>query len=156
MLEHINFAREMQVPYPIKVENGDIVRLSSSTPEVYDKAPYGKIYLDGNIEVEEDSKSIKERKNLASNGYLDITIIINSNSVSLERLLINFKGLPIEDTESFVYSLDEDIRRSLKIFSFKNKKQEENIKENIKILSRKFVKEKTGKKPITNINLIRI
>ena len=156
MLEHINFAKEMQVPYPIKVENGDIVRLSSSTPEVFDKAPYGKIFLDGNVEVEEESKSIKERKNLASNGYLDVTIIINSNSDSLENLLISFKGLPIEDSESFIYSLDEEIGKSLKTFSLKNKKQEENIRESLKTLSRKFVKEKTGKKPITNINLIRI
>jgi len=71
-------------------------------------------------------------------------------------LLISFKGLPIEDSESFIYSLDEEIGKSLKTFSLKNKKQEENIRESLKTLSRKFVKEKTGKKPITNINLIRI
>ena len=35
MLEHINFAKEMQVPHPIKVENGDIVRLyPGNKPEV--------------------------------------------------------------------------------------------------------------------------
>jgi len=27
MLEHISFAKEMQVPYPVKVENGDIIRI---------------------------------------------------------------------------------------------------------------------------------
>ena len=27
MIEHINFAKEMQVPYPVQVENGDIVKL---------------------------------------------------------------------------------------------------------------------------------
>ena len=27
MIEHINFAKEMQVPYPVKVENGDVVQL---------------------------------------------------------------------------------------------------------------------------------
>ena len=52
MLEHINFAKEMQVPYPIKVENGDIVRLyPGKKPEVYDKAPSGRIYVDGSISV---------------------------------------------------------------------------------------------------------
>ena len=62
MLEHINFAKEMNVKYPLKVENGDIVRLSPGSPEVYDKAPYGKVFLDGHIPVEEDSQFIKERK----------------------------------------------------------------------------------------------
>ena len=28
MIEHINFAKEMQVPYPVQVENGDIVKLA--------------------------------------------------------------------------------------------------------------------------------
>ena len=45
-------------------------------PEVYDKAPSGRLYLDGNVSVEEDSQSIKDRKNLSSNGYLEITILI--------------------------------------------------------------------------------
>ena len=29
MIEHISFAKEMQVPYPVQVENGDIVQLYS-------------------------------------------------------------------------------------------------------------------------------
>ena len=73
MIEHISFAKEMQVPYPVQVENGDIVKLSSRRPpEVYDKAPSGRLYLDGNISVEEDSQSIKDRKNLSANGYLEV------------------------------------------------------------------------------------
>ena len=56
MIEHINFAKEMQVPYPVQVENGDIVKIfPGKKPEVYDKAPSGRLYVDGNISVEEDS-----------------------------------------------------------------------------------------------------
>ena len=37
MIEHINFAKEMQVPFPVQVENGDIVKLfPGNAPEVYD------------------------------------------------------------------------------------------------------------------------
>ena len=32
--------------------------------------------LDGNISVEEDSQSIKDRKNLSANGYMEVTILI--------------------------------------------------------------------------------
>ena len=70
MIEHINFAKEMQVPNPVQVENGDIVKLfPGDKPKVYDKAPSGKLYLDGNVSVEENSQSIKDRKNL---GTMDI------------------------------------------------------------------------------------
>ena len=77
MIEHIEFAKEMQVKYPVQVENGDIVKLyPGEKPEVYDKAPSGRVYLDGNVPVEEDSRSIKERRNISSNGFLEATIMI--------------------------------------------------------------------------------
>ena len=48
MIEHINFAKEMQVPHPVQVENGDIVKLyPGEAPEVYDKAPSGRRGDDG-------------------------------------------------------------------------------------------------------------
>ena len=156
MLEHINFAKEMNVKYPLKVENGDIVRLSPGSPEVYDKAPYGKVFLDGHIPVEEDSQFIKERKNLSSNGFLSITIIITSKGKIYNNVFINFLGLPIYEVEQFKNELQELIESTTRTFSLNNKKQEENYKEAIKIICRKFSKEKTGKKPITNISLVRI
>ena len=157
MLEHIDFAKKMKIPYPIKVENGDIVRFSKdTTPEVFDKAPYGKIYLDGNIGVEEEAKSIKERKNLSANGFLNVVIIINSSQNTHEPAIINQKGLPIKDLEQFNFTMQDQINKSLKTFSLNNIKQEENIVETLKILCRRHTKEITGKKPLTNINLVRI
>ena len=156
MLEHINFAKEMQVPYPIKVENGDIVKLSGPAPEVFDKAPYGKIYLDGHIGVEEDAQSIKERKSISSNGYLNVVIVIKNNGDIYGEPIITVKGLPIQENNEFKYSIQHEIMQSLKTFSLNNLNQEENIRETIKILCRKYAKEKTGKKPLTNINFVRI
>ena len=95
MIEHINFAKEMQVPFPVQVENGDIVKLAPGEfPEVYDKAPSGRLFLDGSISVEENSQSIKDRKNLGSNGYLEITILITPKGNIHNNPIINFRGLP--------------------------------------------------------------
>ena len=157
MLEHINFAKEMQVPYPIKVENGDIVRLyPGDKPEVYDKAPNGRLYLDGSISVEEDSQSIKERKNISVNGFIEVTILITPKGNMHNRPVLTFKGLPIIEKEEFQYGLEEEIEKTIKTFSLNNKKHEINLIDALKITCRKFTKKKTGKKPLTNINLVRI
>ena len=80
MIEHINFAKEMQVPHPVQVENGDIVKIfPGNNPKVIDKAPSGRMYLDGSIGVTSDSQSIKERKNISLNGYLEVTLIVSNN-----------------------------------------------------------------------------
>ena len=157
MAEHIEFAKEMQVPFPVKVENGDIVRLfPGEKPEVYDKAPSGRLYVDGSISVDEDSSSIKERKNLSSNGFLEVTILITPKGNIYERPIISFKGLPIFEKEDFIIEVQEIIEKTSKSFSLNNKKQLTNLIDTIKIACRKYTKEKTGKKPLTNINLVRI
>ena len=157
MLEHINFAKEMQVPYPIKVENGDIVRLyPGDKPEVYDKAPNGRLYVDGSISVEEDSQSIKERKNISVNGFIEVTILITPKGNMHNRPILTFKGLPIFEKEEFQYGLEEQIEKTIKTFSLNNKNHEINLIDALKITCRKFTKKKTGKKPLTNINLVRI
>jgi len=157
MLEHINFAKEMQVPYPIKVENGDIVRLfPGKKPEVYDKAPNGRIYVDGSISVEEDSQSIKERKNVSTNGFIEATILITPKGNIHNRPLLTFRGLPIYEKEEFQNGLEDEIEKTIKTFSLNNKKQETNLIDALKSTCRKFTKQKTGKRPLANINLVRI
>jgi len=158
MAEHINFAKEMQVPFPVQIENGDIVQIyPGKEPHVVDKAPSGRLYVDGNVSVSEDSQSIKERKNLANNGYLEITLIINSKGRLLKKPIFSFRGLPIEtELDDFLFNLEAEVAKTSKSFSLNNKKQENNLIEAIKTSCRKIVKEKTGKKPFTNINLVRV
>lgn len=157
MIEHINFAKEMQVPYPIRVENGDIVRLyPGKKPEVYDKAPSGRIYVDGSISVEEDSQSIKERKNVSTNGFIEATILITPKGNIHNRPLLTFRGLPIYEKEEFQNGLEDEIEKIVKTFSINNKNQETNLIDALKSTCRKFTKQKTGKRPLANVNLVRI
>ena len=158
MMEHINFAKEMQVPYPVQIENGDIVQIyPGEEPRIVDKAPVGRMYVDGNISISEDSQSLKERKNLANNGYLEVTIIINDKGKVIKKPIFSFKGLPIENqNDDFIFDLEDEIKKTSRTFSLNNTKQENILKEELKKNCRKLIKEKTGKKPYTNINLVRV
>ena len=157
MIEHINFAKEMQVLYPVRVENGDIVKLyPGDKPEVFDKAPSGRLYLDGNISVEEDAQSIKQRKNISINGFMEITILVTPKGNIHNKPILTFRGLPIYQTDEFIYGLEEEIDKTTKTFSLNSKKQESNLIDALKSICKKYSKEKTGKKPITNVNLVRI
>ncbi len=157
MAEHINFAKEMQVPYPLQVENGDVVRIpKNGKPEIIDKAPTGRMYLDGIVSIGEDSKVIKERKNLSFNGLLEITIIVNEKG-NIKKPFISLTGLPVseESKMDFQMDLEHEIHKICKTFSLNNVKQEKNLEEKIKSNCRKIIKERTGKRPFTNINLVR-
>ena len=157
MAEHVTFAKEMQVPKTLLIENGDIIKiLPGNKPEIIDKAPSGKVYLDGNINVETDSKSIKDRKNLSANGYLEITLIISNNG-SVKKPVISYKGIPEKnEDDTFIFDIEDEIMTICRTFSIDNKKQQHNLIETLKQNCRRIVREKTGKKPFTNINIARI
>ncbi len=157
MKEQINFAKEMKIPNPVQVENGDIVKFSKSDkPTIYDKAPSGRLCVDGVVPIDEDSPFIKERKNLAGNGFVDLTIIITSKGTIYQKPIINARGLPVFEKEDFIIGLEQEIFNLSKTFSLKSIKQNENLIDGLKKICRKYTKEKTGKKPITNINVVRI
>ena len=157
MIEHVKFAKEMQIPYTVKVENGDIVKLSNiNKPEVFDKAPSGRLFVDGNVAVEEDSRSIKERKNISANGILDVTILVTPKGNIHNKPILNYSGLPINSDEEYQYELENIIEKTARTFMLNNQNQKDNIIDAIKISCRKITKEITGKKPVTNIKLIRI
>ena len=157
MKEHVAFAKEMQVPKTLLIENGDIIKmLPGDKPEIIDKAPTGRLYLDGYLGVEADSKSIKDRKNLSINGYLEITLILSNNG-KIKKPIISCKGIPeSEDVENFIFDMEDEIFSICKTFSLESKNQEKNLIETIKQNCRRIVKDKTGKKPFTNINIARI
>ena len=157
MAEHVLFAKEMQVPNTLLIENGDIIKiLPGEKPEIIDKAPSGKVYLDGHVNVETDAQSIKDRKNLSINGYLEITLLVSNNG-KIKKPIISYKGIPEkENVDHFIFDMEDEIFNICRTFSLDNKNQQKNLIETIKQNCRRIVKEKTGKKPYTNINIARI
>jgi len=147
----------MQVPKTLLIENGDIIKLlPGEAPKVVDKAPSGRVYLDGSVNVETDSQSIKDRKNLSVNGYLEITLLVSNNG-KIKKPIISFRGIPEnQNNDPFVFDMEDEIFNICRTFSLDNKNQQRNLIETIKSNCRRIVREKTGKRPFTNINIVRI
>jgi ribonuclease J len=158
MAEHINFAKEMGVKFPIKVSNGEIIRLSPGEPKVVDKVSWGRVYLDGKVLIDNDSPILKERRNMAANGYMEITVLISKNGQIKNNPVITIKGVPLidEDASEIEYDLEDIVMDTCKTFNLNNSKQEKNLIDTLKGNCRKLINDKSGKKPLVNINLVRL
>jgi len=158
MAEHINFAKEMGVKFPIKVSNGEIIRLSPGEPKVIDKVTWGRVYLDGKVLIDNDSPVLKERRNMAANGYMEITVLISKNGQVKNNPVITLKGIPLieEDASEIEYDLEDVVMNTCKTFNLNNSKQEKNLIDTLKGNCRKLINDKSGKKPLVNINLVRL
>jgi ribonuclease J len=106
------------------------------------------------IPVHGEHRHMKEQINFANEMKIPCPVQVENGDIV--KIYPGNKGLPIFEKEEFFDGLEEEILKLTKTFSLKNSKQYENLIEGLKKTCRKYAKEKTGKKPITNINVIRI
>ena len=62
-----------------------------------------------------------------------------------KRPIITYRGLPVSDTDEFIYAIEDEIENTTKKFSLGSKKQEHNLIDSLKIISQNF-KRKNRKK----------
>ena len=75
----------------------------------------------------------------------------------IKKPILSFRGLPIESqNDDFIFDLEDEVNKISRTFSLNNTKQENIFIEELKKNCRKLIREKTGKKPYTNINLVRV
>ncbi len=99
---------------------------------------------------------------LKTENYNPELILDNRNIISIEvsrqikaRVIERF-AMVKRISRIIFYGEEDEIDNITKTFSLNSKKQESNLIDTLKIACRKFSKENTGKKPFTNINLVRI
>ena len=91
-----------------------------------------------------------------------INYLVHWMKINPEKLQINPEKTNISQPTSTLETglatmdLEDEISKVCKTFSINNSKQEYNLINTLKSNCRKAFKEKTGKKPYTNVNLVRI
>src|SRR5580692_8008526 len=68
LAEHAELARRAGVPHVLVCCNGDLVRLAPNGPEIIDEVPSGRLYKDGSILVNAESRTVAARRRLSFAG----------------------------------------------------------------------------------------
>ena len=97
------------------------------------------------MSVDPDAQSIKDRKNLSANGYLEVTLMITSKGNIHSNPVLSFRGLPIDDKEEFVYGLEDEIEKTSRTFKIGSRQQEHNLIDALKLLAESSQKKKLEK-----------
>jgi ribonuclease J len=77
LLEHVAFARDLQVPEAVAPRNGDMVRLAPGRAAIIDEAPSGRLFVDGGVLTPENSEPLRERRHAAHNGVLMVSAVLD-------------------------------------------------------------------------------
>ncbi len=77
LIAHANLAAECQVPQPLIIENGDMVRLGSGAAAIVDEVPVGRLASDGKSLLPVDGSALKDRRRAGFNGNVVATLVLD-------------------------------------------------------------------------------
>jgi ribonuclease J len=155
MVEHAALARTCQVPETVVAPNGTLVRLAPGPAEIIDHVPVGRLARDGDILVPVEGDSLRERRKLLWNGAATATLVIDRQGRAVAAPRLSLRGL--EDPDG---SLEEAIGAALKEMladlSAAERRDNDRIEEAARLTVRRVVRAHLGKKPLTDVHIVRI
>jgi ribonuclease J len=155
MRAHAALAKKAGVEQAIVPTNGALIRLAPGKAELVTHVEAGRLVVDGDSIVPHDGLTMIERRRLMVSGYLGATLVIAKNGRLMVDPHITLHGLPVEnDRDDFIDSASEAAAQA---YDASNKKHDDaHLIDRVRVAVRRVAKEYTGKKPVTDVSIIRV
>jgi ribonuclease J len=153
MAEQERFARSKGVPKGIVQQNGTVVRLAPNGPVAIGTERTGRLILDGDVILPADGATMNERRKIAANGLIAVTVALDAKGKLRGDPAIAIQGIPVEeDRADFLVEARDAAARA----ATEGARDEARLREAIRLAVRRSASQWTGKKPIVDVSLIRI
>lgn len=151
--EHARLAEELQVPHVIIPRNGTLIRLAPGRAEIVDHVEHGRLVLDGNRLVGEDSASIVERRRASYNGYINVTLVVAGKKLAVPPG-IALLGIP--DAPELQFELGEVAESAAEKILKKKRWDEADLAETVRRAVRRACRDLIDKKPVTEVQIAQL
>jgi ribonuclease J len=152
LYEHRNFGLQCGIPHAVIPNNGTLIRLAPGRAEIVDaNIPVGRLTKDGDRLISVDSMILKERQRLSVNGSLFMTLILGKKG--LKDAHFSIQGI-VESGEE-TQKLESELRGIISDILKQDHASEKSIKEKIFQAVRNRTNTLYGKKPVTEIHIVK-
>ena len=151
MHEQARFALETGVPDTLVQENGDLVRLAPGAAKIVERVRAGRLILDGDVILPADGETMSERRKLALNGHITVAAIYSGKR--FVDSAISYRGVPVEDERA---AFIDEMREAAEQAATGPARDEEKLREAIRLGVRRIATDWTSKKPVVDVMLVEI
>ena len=155
MVEHAALARACQVPETIVAPNGTLVRLAPGPAEIIDHVPAGRLARDGDGLVPLDGNSLRERRKLLWNGSAAATLVIDGKGRAVAPPKVSLRGIEDEDG-ALALAIVAGLNEMMADLNPSERRDDGRIEEAARQAVRRVVRAHLGKKPLTDVHIVRI
>jgi ribonuclease J len=155
---HVALAESCQVRPSVLVENGSILRLAPGQPEVIGQVTSGRLGLDGTQLTAMGGPALKMRQRMAHSGTAVATIILDRAGRLQGEPLLTLHGLAAEpqDEEAAKVEAAAAARQALAALPAAKRGDDPAVREVVRIAVRRSLNARYGKKPLTDVHLVRL
>ncbi|MBT6136745.1 MAG: ribonuclease J [Rhodospirillaceae bacterium] len=157
LMEHAKLARRCQVPETVVPGNGSMIRLAPGKPEIIGWIDTAMLALDGDRLRPVGGDVIRERRKMLHNGTAAVTVVLNGKGQMVAAPQISFAGIcdALEAPEVSDEASDL-VTETIEAMSNRNRGDDDRIEEAAGIAVRRMVRARYGKRPITNVHVVRV
>ena len=158
MMEHAKLAQDLLTPHTLLAPNGSMVWLAPGKAHIAGEVYTGRLYLDGDVLTPVDDGQVDERRRLSSAGHLGVMIVLDEDGVLCAPPRVTAFGLPTADgrLEDLREDVAQEVKEAVDRLRGKQARDDVAVQEAALRAARRAVKEATGKKPVTQVEIVRI
>jgi ribonuclease J len=158
MVEHAKLAESCQVQQTVLAPNGSMVRLAPGNAEVVDRVPTGRLGIDGQAIIPLSGETIRERRQMQFNGVVVVSVALDSKGGLATEPEATILGLAeseedFEELYDMIVGAAEDAVTDL---SAKKRGDDAEVHEAVRRAARRVAKAATGKRPPTEVHVMRV
>ncbi len=141
------------LPSPVEVltaENGDVLRFDADGGRIADKAPVGRVLIDGTRVGEVGDEVLRDRRHIATDGLIVPVVAINAQTGVIEGVpeLVARGFVSDDSTADLLTEGARVLANTIDACSVEERTDPGLMKERIRIELRKFLKKRTGRRPM--------
>ncbi len=168
LLEHARFARSLQVPEAVVVENGDLLRLAPGPAEVIDHVRAGRLIADGKAIVADDSPVVAARRRIMYNGIAFVSLVLDGAGNLAAPPRVTVQGLLHGDEDARGGDGGGEVEKAILATAGKNvatavealpprvRDDDAALREAVVAAARRALRAHTGKRPVVEVQILRL
>jgi ribonuclease J len=158
LAEHAALARKAGVPHTVVCSNGDVVRLAPGPASVVDEVPQGRLYKDGRLIIDGESRTVADRRRLSFVGIVSVAVALDDAGALVGDPVIELIGIPETDADgaSFLDIAFDAAVDTIKQLPRARRRDPDSVEEAVKRAVRSAVASNWGKKPLCLVHILTV
>ncbi|MBV9968369.1 MAG: ribonuclease J [Xanthobacteraceae bacterium] len=158
LAEHAALARTAGVPEQVVCSNGDVVRLAPGPAGIVDEVPQGRLYKDGRLIIDGETRTVADRRRLGFVGIVSVAVALDEAGTLAGDPEVALVGIPElgADGGSLHEIAFDAVVDTIKQLPRPRRRDPDAVEEAVKRAVRAVIAANWGKKPMCLVHILTV